>query len=219
MKIFILEDDFVLNQSIKESLELEGYSVDSFYDGEEALNNILNPYDLYILDINVPFTKGTEILEYIKENNINSKVLMISSILDINKIKESYKKGCYDYLKKPFDVCELILKVNSFLNLDDNLSKVILSKNVYFSLKTSELYIDDKICKLTKNEECLLELLVKNTNQVLSIDQIKDYIYGNEAKSYEAIRSMIKRLRKKLPEGILQNNYEKGYFIKKDKPL
>ncbi len=215
MKIFILEDDYVLNQSIKESLELEGYIVDSFYDGEEALDNILNFYDLYILDINVPFTQGTEILEYIKENNINSKVLMISSILDINKIKESYKKGCYDYIKKPFDVCELLLKVNSFLDLDTSLSKVVLSKNAYFSLKTSELYIDNKLCKLTKNEEILLKLLIENINQVVSLYQIETHIYGSQEKSYEATRSMIKRLRKKLPEGILKNNYEKGYFIEK----
>ncbi len=214
MKIFVLEDNYVLNVSIKESLELEGYTVHSFYDGKDALDNILNFYDLYILDINVPFIEGTKILEYIKENDINAKVLMISSILDINKIKESYKKGCYDYLKKPFDVEELILKVNSFLGIN---KEVFLAKDVYFSFKNMHLYIAGRICKLTRNEEKLLELLLKNINQVVSIYQIEEYIYNNEGKSYDAIRSMIKRLRKKLPDGVLKNNYEKGYFIDKEK--
>lgn len=122
MKIFLLEDDYSLNEAITEIIELESYIVDCFYDGEIAFNSISNEYDLYILDINIPNINGLDILEKIKEININSKVIIISANINIELIKEAYLLGCDDYLKKPFDTEELILKINRYANKPKNIS-------------------------------------------------------------------------------------------------
>ena len=87
MKIFLLEDDYSLNETIKEMLELNYHKIDSFYDGEIAYNNIAYNYDLYILDINTPSLDGIELLKSIKKFNSQTKVIMISANININKIK------------------------------------------------------------------------------------------------------------------------------------
>ena len=113
MKIFLLEDDYSLNEAIKEILELEKHTVDNFYDGEIAFDNILNNnYDLYILDINVPNIDGLEVLEKIKSISLILNVIIISANINIDLIKKAYLLGCDDYLKKPFDLEELALKIN-----------------------------------------------------------------------------------------------------------
>ena len=114
MKIFLLEDDYSLNESIKEIIELENHTIDNFYDGEVAFNNFSNDYDLFILDINVPNIKGLELLKIIKNTNFRTKVIIISANININLIKEAYDLGCDDYLKKPFDLEELVLKINRY---------------------------------------------------------------------------------------------------------
>ena len=83
MKIFLLEDDYSLNEAIKEILELENHTVDNFYDGEIAFDNILNNnYDLYILDVNVPNIDGLEILEKIKSISLNLNVIINTLIFN-----------------------------------------------------------------------------------------------------------------------------------------
>ncbi|WP_418180101.1 response regulator transcription factor [Aliarcobacter lanthieri] len=98
-KIFLLEDDYSLNDTIKDMLEKSSFIVNSFYNGEEAFDNILGDYSLYILDINVPNIDGITILEKIKSINPNAKVIIISANIDIDKITEAYEKDCDDYIK------------------------------------------------------------------------------------------------------------------------
>lgn len=85
-KIFLLEDDYSLNETIKLMLDKIGFTVDSFYNGEKAFDNIIDEYALYILDINVPNIDGLTILEKIKSVNPNAKVIIISANIDIDKI-------------------------------------------------------------------------------------------------------------------------------------
>ena len=87
MKIFLLEDDYSLNEAIKEIIQLENHIVDNFYDGDVAFNNISNDYDLYILDINIPNMNGLEVLKNIKNKNPKTKVLIISANINIDLIR------------------------------------------------------------------------------------------------------------------------------------
>lgn len=211
MKIFLLEDDYSLNEAIKEIIELENHVVDNFYDGEIAFNNISNDYDLYILDINIPNMNGLEILKSIKNKNPKTKVLIISANININLIREAYILGCNDYIKKPFDLEELIFKINRY----EKKNKLIyLDKNIAFNLLNKELIIDGEIFELTKNERNFLFLLVENLGKKVSYEQIENFVYQGESKSSNAIRSLIKRVRKKLPKELIFNSLEEGYFIK-----
>lgn len=211
MKIFLLEDDYSLNETIKEMLEMNNHKINSFYDGEVAYENIFNNYDLYILDINIPSLNGLEILKSIKNMSTKTKVIMISANINIETIKEAYNLGCDDYLKKPFDVEELILKVEK---LDKKDTEIFLDENIYFSPITSELYIDSQKVELTKREKDLLVLLLDNKGKTISYENIENFVYQGESKSSDAIRSLLKRLRKKLPKDLIQNSIEEGYFIK-----
>lgn len=211
MKIFLLEDDYSLNETIKEMLEINNHKITSFYDGEVAYKNIFNNYDLYILDINIPSLNGLEILKSIKNMSTKTKVIMISANINIETIKEAYALGCDDYLKKPFDVEELILKVEKLNKKDTN---VFLDENIYFNLISNELYIDSQKVELTKREKDLLILLLDNKGKTISYENIENFVYQGESKSSDAIRSLLKRLRKKLPKDLILNSIEEGYFIK-----
>jgi two-component system OmpR family response regulator len=212
MKIFLLEDDYSLNESIKEIIELENHTIDNFYDGEVAFNNFSNDYDLFILDINVPNIKGLELLKIIKNTNFRTKVIIISANININLIKEAYDLGCDDYLKKPFDLEELVLKINRY----EQKSKLLyLDKNIIFNLSRKELTINNKNIELTRNEKNLLYLLANNLGSKINYDQIENFVYEGEVKTSDAIRSLMKRLRKKLPKDLILNSLDEGYYIKK----
>ena len=211
MKIFLLEDDYSLNESIKEMLETENYIVHSYYDGNIAYENIIDDYCLYIFDVNVPNIDGLYLLEHIKTINKNSNVIIMSANINIDKIKEAYKKGCDDYIKKPFDIQELLLKINKYTKKS---YLTILDQNLYFDKIERKLFSNNIEIELTKNEKNLLFLLINNIENKVSYTQIEDFVYGRESKSSDAIRSLVKRLRKKLPKDIILNSLDEGYYIK-----
>ena len=211
-KIFLLEDDFSLNETIKDMLNKSGFVVDSFYSGEKAFENILGDYALYILDINVPNIDGITILEKIKSISQNSKVIIISANIDINQITLAYEKECDDYIKKPFDLEEFRLKIG---RLTKHFEVENLASNFSFNLRTKILYENDKEIYLTKSEKNLLFLLLDNRGEKISHHQIEEFIYDGVVKSSNAIRTLVKRLRQKLPENLIKNSIDEGYFIEK----
>ena len=211
MKIFLLEDDCSLNDSIKEILESEKFVVDSFDDGLKAYENISTYYDLYIFDINVPNVDGLFLLEHIKKINQNSKVIIISANINITKLKEAYKKGCDDYLKKPFDLEELLLKVGKY---NQNINRVYLNSECYFDIKEKRLFVDNTEVGLTTVEAKLLLLLILNQGKSIEQTQIEEFVHDGVSKTSNSTRSAIKRLKKKLPENIIHNSFNEGYFIK-----
>lgn len=211
MKILLLEDDYSLNEAIKEIIQLDNHNIENFYDGETAFNNISNKFDLYILDLNIPNINGLEILRRIKSINPKTKVIIISANINIDLIREAYILGCDDYIKKPFDVEELLLKIKRYERKD---TIIYLDNNIIFNIVSKELFINNKIVELTKNEKNLLFLLVDNLNNKITYDQIEYFVYENNSKSLNAIRSLVKRLRKKLPKDIILNSLDEGYYIK-----
>ncbi len=211
MKIFLLEDDYSLNEAIKEIIQLENHSVENFYDGETAFSKISNDFDLYILDINIPNINGLEILKQIKQINPKTKVIIISANINIDLIREAYTLGCDDYIKKPFDIEELLFKINRYEKKD---TIIYLDINITFNTISKELIINNKTVELTKNEKNLLFLLVDNLNNKISYEQIENFVYEGTSKTSDAIRSLVKRLRKKLPKDLISNSLDEGYYIK-----
>ena len=211
MKIFLLEDDYSLNEAIKEIIQLENHSVENFYDGETAFSKISNDFDLYILDINIPNINGLEILKHIKQINPKTKVIIISANINIDLIREAYTLGCDDYIKKPFNIEELLFKINRYEKKD---TIIYLDINITFNTISKELIINNKTVELTKNEKNLLFLLVDNLNNKISYDQIENFVYEGTSKTSDAIRSLVKRLRKKLPKDLISNSLDEGYYIK-----
>jgi len=214
MKILVLEDNTTLAKVIKQGLEKENYKVDLFSDGNEALLSIVNGYSAYILDINVPSLDGISILKDIRDYNENIPVIIISSNHELEKIKSSYEYGCNDYLKKPFFIYELVQKLN---NLCTNKNKSIqFSKECQYNINENILYDNNEKIILTKKEILLLELFGKNINKVISYHEIEEYVWEGAFTNLDNIRSLIKKLRKKLPPNSIKIVSSIGYTLSED---
>ena len=112
MKILLLEDDPILSEIIEEFLCEHGYHVTLFYDGQEALDALfVDKFDILVLDINVPSLSGFELLKALKEAGIITPTIFITSLSQINDVKKGFALGAEDYLKKPFELEELLVRI------------------------------------------------------------------------------------------------------------
>ena len=208
MKILLLEDNERLNNSIVKRLELKGYKIDSFTDGHQALNNVFDGYDCFILDINVPSIDGINILKEIRESDKNIPILIISSNIDLDTIKNAYGYGCNDYLKKPFFIDELEVKIEKLCQLDNE--TIELNDGFTYNMEKRELY-KEQLVKLTKKETLLLHQLITHKNKVLSYDHILNYVWEGDIATTDSIRTLVMRLRKKIPQNSLETIVDFGY--------
>lgn len=219
MKIFLLEDDFSLNKIIKQSLENRGFIVTSVNNGYDAATTILdNPFDLYILDLNVSGFNGHEILKIIKDKDVTSSVIMISAEIDIENIKKSYEFGCSDYLKKPFDFEELFLRIKYHLkhnttNDENEEFSVNLGSEYSYDLIHQQLFKHGHEIELSSKEKLLMTLLVKNINKTVTLEMIHEYVWESKDLESVSMRSIIHKLRTKLKSGMLVNLRGVGYKL------
>jgi len=212
MKILLLEDNEKLNLTIKKRLELKGYKVFSYIDGKEVLENITDGFSCFILDINVPNVDGIKILKKIREFYDEVPVIIISATVELDIIKESYDFGCNDYLKKPFFIDELEIKIERLCQIKNDLIK--FDTNCFFDYKSSTMTIDGEIQRLTKKERLLMNLFLMKKNQVLSYESIENYVWEGAFASIESIRSLIRRLRKLVQKDYIQTVVDTGYIFK-----
>ena len=218
MKIFLLEDDFALNKIIKISLQNRGFFVDSFSDGYKAVDVILNSkYDLYILDLNVLGFDGHKVLEFIRKDDLEVPIIMISAEIDIENIKKSYSLGCNDYIKKPFDFEELYLRIQyhlSHIKKDENSDLIVdLGYDFSFNLIEQTLHKSKHEIELTSKEKLLLTLLVKNINNTVTNEMIHEYVWDSKEMEAVSMRTIVHKLKKKLKNGMIINLRGVGYKL------
>lgn len=202
MRILIVEDEFKIAYVIASRLRKENYIVDVFGNGEEGLDNALtNIYDLIILDVMLPKVDGFKILEEIRREKINAKVIMLTAKSMIEDKLTGFNNGANDYLTKPFHIDELVARVNAQLRMDNvQVQKYYVEagdlrlniKNTTLICTTTNESIE-VVCK----EFMLLEYLMKNKNQVLQKEQLYEKIWGldneSESNNLEAYLSFIRK--------------------------
>ena len=204
MRILIIEDEFKIADVIASRLRKEQYIVDMFGDGEEGLDNALtNIYDLIILDVMLPKINGFKILEEIRKEKIDAKVIMLTAKSMLEDKLTGFNNGANDYLTKPFHIDELVARVNVQLRTNNGhpIKDYIEVGDLKLNIKTTTLSCTtteesiEVICK----EFLLLEYLMKNANQVLSKEQIYDKVWGldSEIESYN-LEAYISFIRKKI---------------------
>jgi len=219
MKILLLEDEVMLNESICEYLESEGHQTQSFFDGLKAYDAIKNnSYDLLILDINVPGMDGLTFLESIHKLKIHVPTIYISALVDIEEISRAYDLGCYDYLKKPFHLKELALRLDR-IKISNEVPRVHLriSKNYSYNQEHSELLFDGEVQTLSKKQSQIIDLLARNRGRVVDFEMFRIYVWDEQIIDNATIRAEINRLKKTLKEDILINVRGMGYMIDKPK--
>ena len=212
MKILLLEDNQKLNEAITKRLKLKNYTVESFTDGAKAYERITEGFSCFILDINVPNVDGINILKKIREYYDVIPVIIISASVELDVIKQSYDFGCNDYLKKPFFIDELEIKIEKLCNIKDD--KIYFDTNSYFDFKSATLVIDEEETRLTKKEKLLMNLFLSKKNQVITYSTIENYVWEGNFVSLESIRSLIRRVRKILNKEFIQTVVDTGYIFK-----
>jgi len=211
MKIFLVEDNKPLNDLLSKTLKKLGFDVDTFSDGKEAFDNISLDYDLFIVDINLPYINGLELIRQIKKINKCAKVIIISAEIDIDVILKAYDIGANDYVKKPFDIRELVAKIkNSFCSNYDNI--VLFENGAKYDKEQRVFIVNNKEIKITKKESLLLDILIKYQNKTVPNDVIEQYVWPDiEKRGY--VRQLVSKLRNKLPFEFIKNHSTTGYKI------
>lgn len=215
MKILLMEDDLILNEIISEHLEEEGYQVLSVFDGEEAQEKIYSQtFDLLLLDVNVPNLSGFDLLKDIRSKEIKIAAIFITSANMLEDIEEGFKSGCDDYIKKPFELKELDLRINNIKRLHNisPTSSIKLSRNVFLNLEKLCIKKDEEYTQITQRECDILLYLNKNKNKNVSIEELMLNIWAYEdSPTSSTIRTYIKNLRKVLGKEYILNTRGVGY--------
>ena len=219
MKILLLEDDRLLGDAIGKYLESTGHTVTIFRNGTDALENIRETrYDLLILDISVPGLSGLELLEQLHALRIELPVIYISALVDIEDISRAYELGCHDYLKKPFHLKELRLRIDKLLQTRYvPQAHFRLSTNYSFDTEEKILYFQNEAQRLSRRQTEILEILAVNRSRVVSYEMFSEYVYNDPFIDIPTIRAEINRLTKALKEDFIVNIRGVGYMIERPK--
>lgn len=215
MKIFLMEDDLMLNEIIEEHLYSKEHHVTVAFTGDDAEDILYSEtFDLLLLDVNVPGVNGFELLKELRQKDINTPAIFITSLDMVDDIEKGFESGCDDYIKKPFELKELDLRINNMkrlfkINTDEILDKTtnltIDKKNLLVKLEDTEVHIALK-------ELDVLEYLIKHKNIPVSVEELSSNVWSYDtAPSAATIRTYIKNLRKLLGEGYISNIRGVGY--------
>ena len=214
--IYSVEDDKDIAKIINKTLSKQGYDVVSFYDGTSFIKAFdENKPDMVLLDMMLPDLSGAHLLQYIRKDSANDHipVIIISANSLVPDKVDGLDMGADDYIAKPFDLLELMSRVNALFRRFKKSSSFEYGKLVL----NSESHIckyDGKTISLTIKEFDILALLLKNKGKVVSRDEILSSIWGNEELETRTIDMHIKSLRKKInDEGIIETIYGLGYKV------
>jgi len=217
MKILLLEDDYLYKITLKDFLEAKGYSVDDFEDGISALNAIYDKrYSLLLLDIRVPGIDGYEILKDIRKNGIETPAIMTTSLTDIEDLSLGYELGCSDYLRKPFELKELLYRIEYIIkthNFKSSENMINIDNTYQFDTKTNTLFKDNKSINLTSQEIALVSYLIQKKGYFISIDSLQNIVWEGRDITYADIRMCVQRVRKKCDKEFIINKKLVGYKI------
>ncbi|RXJ68691.1 DNA-binding response regulator [Halarcobacter ebronensis] len=217
MKILLLEDDTLLNEIIEEFLQKLEYTIVTTFDGQEALETIYEQkFDLLILDVNVPSLNGIDLLKELKANSIDIPTIYITSLHTSKDMEDGFKAGADDYIKKPFHLSELNLRINNIKRLRQIEASGIVKLNDKISYDNDKkvVLIDSNEIQLSKTESRVFEYLIKNRNKAISIEEIalNNWVY-DEAPTDTTIRTYIKNIRKILGKDSISTTKGIGYKL------
>ena len=215
-KILILEDDDLFASTLEDFLSDEGFEVDIAKDGEECLElNFKKNYDLYIFDINVPKINGLDLLEQLRQSDDNTPTIFLTSYKDKDTLHDAFLKGCDDYLKKPADLDELILRIKALLKRNKKQFKVIdLSNNFTFNPSTKRVYENEVDLNLPIKVLDLIELFLENKGEIVTKNMIIYKLWTTQEEYSEgSIRVYINQIKKILGKDAISNIKGIGYKI------
>jgi len=215
-KILLLEDDANLNETITDFLEDEGYTIESTYDGYEAQDRLYeSKYDLLLLDVNTPGIDGFTLLKEARENGVLSPTIFITSLDGVDDLEKGFQSGCDDYIRKPFVLKELLIRVETLLRrgfFHEATELIPISEGIEYNTKSNELLVHGEAQTLGNKESALFKLFMKHPNEVISHDRIYKELWDfDEDPSDTALRTYIKNIRKIIGKDRIVSIKKQGY--------
>jgi len=217
--ILCVDDDDKIRELLKVFLTKNNFRVSIAGNANQAKNLVkLFIFDIIVLDIMMPEISGIEFLETFRSSNNNTPVIMLTATSQLKIKTESYIIGCDDYLSKPFEPTELVLRIKKLLN--PRINNIKSQKKHFFGdfiyeFQTKQLFKNNENIKLTTNEEYLIEMLVSNINKVISRELIAKKL--NLDSNLRSVDVLITRLRKKITTStnisFLKTVRGKGYML------
>lgn len=215
MNILLLEDDYLLAEIIGEHLIEQGHtlSVSATSEGaDEAFAQ--KAYDLLILDVNVPGMNGFEFLKMLRTEGYKGAAIFITALQGVEDLKKGFSSGADDYIRKPFDLDELDIRIANVMRLKHRESKLVLNETTVLDVAANILYVEDKPHEL-RNKECkVLAHLIRQRGRVVSQEDLVNAIWGyDERPDDSTLRSYIKNLRKLIGAETIKTIRNAGYRI------
>lgn len=223
MRLLIAEDEKHLNKTLNERLTIAGYTVDSCFDGEDAVYYIENTqYDGIILDVMMPKINGFEVLRVMSDKKILTPVLILTAKDSDEDIITGLDLGANDYLTKPFSFNVLCARIRAMLRVKENVTGTVLEiADLTVDTITRVVKRGDTVIELSSKEYSVLEYLMRNKGIIVSKEKIEENIWNYEYEgSSDVIKVYIHHLRKKIDgnfdKKLLHTIKDVGYVIKED---
>ncbi|MCE9674649.1 response regulator transcription factor [Paraclostridium bifermentans] len=205
INILLIDDEKKICEFVKAYLDKEGYKTDIAYNGNDAINYLdNNQYDIVLLDRMLPDISGEEICNYIRNNCklINVSIIMLSAKTEDDDRIEGFELGCDDYICKPFNVKELILRIKSVLKRShdlENNEKVKFKNQIEINTKTHEVKVRGTSVVLTNTEYKLLLVMASNPKKIYTREELLENVVDDHLEKFDrVIDSHIKNLRQKI---------------------
>lgn len=215
MRIFLMEDDLLVNEIIEEHLIEQGHDIKIAFNGSKAEEILYSEvFDLLLLDVNVPDIDGFKLLKELREREILTPAIFITSLTMMDDIEKGFESGCDDYLKKPFELKELDLRIKNIKRLFkiENDEILSISNDITIDKKNLLVKVKDKEIHISSKELTVLEYLMKHKNIPVSVEELTSNIWSYENTPLSTtIRTYIKNLRKALGEEYITNIRGVGY--------
>jgi len=216
MKLLIVEDEESLNKVLVKVLRKLGYTTDSAFDGEQALDLYFeNNYDLVILDLNLPKLDGMEVLKVIREDNAELPVLILSARSEIYDKIQGLDEGANDYLTKPFHFDELAARVRALVRRNFQISGTKIEiDDVILDTTIKAFKVRGRLVALTQKEYGIIEYLMLRQGKRISAQKLIESVWESGSEDMEkSFYVHISTLRRKLPEGFIKNVRGQGYYV------
>jgi DNA-binding response OmpR family regulator len=207
MKILLAEDDKEISNAVSKALKMSGYDCDQAFDGQEALDALeYVKYDVVVMDVMMPKMDGITAVKHIRKSNNHVPIIMLTALSELDDKVNGLDAGADDYLTKPFMIKELLARIRALTRRGENIVDNSQIGNVTLDGQSFEIKTEKKSVRLTNKEYKLMELLIRNKNQILSTERIMDEIWDIESDAeINVVWVFISSLRKKLES--IDSNY------------
>ncbi len=213
MRILLIEDDKILGDTLKDYLAIHKIETVWLWDERELPETIKKyEFDVIVVDLILKFTSGEKIISALRKAGINTPILVITAKREMNDKEVCFSEGADDYLTKPFDFKEFVLRLKA-LSKRRHIDSIVQIGEFLINIDAKTIHRGKEEVKISKTAWDLLTLLIKKRGEIVDTDTILSYIWPNKEVGEEIVRAYIKELRKIFPPDIIKTYPGRGYRL------